>query len=65
MGDGLYLNAAGDRMPWEALDEAEQGYYVAPLAEGIVEHVCRYWRQTADHETFFGDASLPAAPDRR
>jgi hypothetical protein len=38
----LYLSASRALVPWNALDEAEQGFYVSPMAEGIVEHVCWY-----------------------
>jgi hypothetical protein len=60
-GDRLYANANGDLVPWADLDEAEQPFYVNPLAGEIVEHMCRFWREAALTELYFENAS--AVPD--
>jgi hypothetical protein len=53
MTAGAFLSTPGDFVSWDALDEAERAFYDAPMAEGIVEHVCRYWQQVTTDEFLF------------
>lgn len=50
-----YINANGDLVPWDALNEAEQSFYVAPLAEETVEHIVAFWREVTLTELYFQD----------
>lgn len=68
--DTFYVNASGDLVPFDALDEAERALYSTPppweVAEyglNLVEYVCKWYADAAMHQTFFEDASLiPEAP---
>ena len=54
----LYLSASGAAVRWNDLDEAERAFYLAPLADNLPDHICRYWNEADLTELFFDDASL-------
>jgi len=60
MAGGEFVNAAGDLVSWEALDEAEQAYHSTPtpwvVSEyglSLLEYVCWYWNEAALAEFYF------------
>ena len=60
---GVYLSTSGDLVSWNALDEGERAFYAGPMAEAIVEHVCRYWSAVVLTELYFqNDWYCPDVP---